>query len=186
MKGSLERRLDAAAAGGAAALTLVAALAVGREGLETALFLWAATKAAGSSSTPLIGASLGLITAVLLGVAIYRGALRLDLGRFFRTTGSFLVVIAAGVLSYGIHDLQEAEVLPGLNSLAFDVSSQIPPSSWYGTLLKGTINFTPTTTWLQAAAWTAYLVPVMYVFVRRSRPRTTVSIHPQTQEKVPA
>jgi high-affinity iron transporter len=186
MKGSLERRLDAAAAGGAAALTLVAALAVGREGLETALFLWAATKAAGSSSIPLIGASLGLITAVLLGVAIYRGALRLDLGRFFRTTGSFLVVIAAGVLSYGIHDLQEAGVLPGLNSLAFDVSSQIPPSSWYGTLLKGTINFTPTTTWLQAVAWMAYLVPVMYVFVRRSRPRPVVSNHPQTQEKVPA
>jgi high-affinity iron transporter len=169
MKGSLERRLDAAAAGGAAALTLVAALAVGREGLETALFLWAATKATGSSSVPLIGASLGLFTAVLLGVAVYRGALRLDLGRFFRITGAFLVIIAAGVLSYGIHDLQEARVLPGLRSLAFDVSNQIPPSSWYGTLLKGTINFTPTTTWLQAVAWTAYLVPVMYVFVQRSR-----------------
>jgi high-affinity iron transporter len=184
MKGSLERRLDAAVAGGAAALTLVAALAVGREGLETALFLWAATKATGSSSAPLIGASLGLLTAVLLGVAVYRGALRLDLGRFFRTTGAFLVVIAAGVLSYGIHDLQEARVLPGLRSLAFDVSNQIPPSSWYGTLLKGTINFTPTTTWLQAAAWTAYLIPVMFIFVRRSRPSKPASAQPQTQEKV--
>jgi high-affinity iron transporter len=184
MKGSLERRLDAAASGGAAALTLVAALAVGREGLETALFLWAATKATGSSSAPLIGASLGLLTAVLLGVAVYRGALRLDLGRFFRTTGAFLVVIAAGVLSYGIHDLQEARVLPGLRSIAFDVSNQIPPSSWYGTLLKGTINFTPTTTWLQAVAWTAYLVPVMYIFARRSRPSKPPTAHRQTQEKV--
>jgi high-affinity iron transporter len=184
MKGSLERRLDAAVAGGAAALTLVAALAVGREGLETALFLWAATKATGSSSAPLIGASLGLLTAVVLGVAVYRGALRLDLGRFFRTTGAFLVVIAAGVLSYGIHDLQEARVLPGLRSLAFDVSNQIPPSSWYGTLLKGTINFTPTTTWLQAAAWTAYLIPVMYIFVRRSRPSKPVTAHRQTLETV--
>jgi high-affinity iron transporter len=179
MKGNLERRLDAAAAGGASALTLVAALAVGREGLETALFLWAATKATGSSSAPLIGASLGLLTAVVLGVAVYRGALRLDLGRFFRTTGTFLVIIAAGVLSYGIHDLQEARVLPGLRSLAFDVSKQIPPSSWYGTLLKGTINFTPTTTWLQVAAWAAYLVPVTYVFVRRSRPATSATATPQ-------
>jgi high-affinity iron transporter len=184
MKDSLERQLDAAAAGGAAALTLVAALAVGREGLETALFLWAATKATGSSTTPLIGASLGLLTAVLLGIAVYRGALHLDLGRFFRTTGALLVLIAAGVRSYGIHDLQEAQVLPGLTSLAFDVSNQIPPSSWYGTLLKGTINFTPATTWLQAVAWAAYLIPVLYAFVRRSRPATVATVHPQIKETI--
>jgi high-affinity iron transporter len=184
MKGNLERRLDAAAAGGGAALTVVAALAVGREGLETTLFLWAATKATGSSLSPLLGASLGLLTAVLLGVAVYRGALRLDLGRFFRTTGAFLVVIAAGVLAYGIHDLQEAGVLPGLRSLAFDVSNRIPPSSWYGTLLKGTINFTPATTWFQAVAWTAYLLPVMYLFVRRSRPQKPSSAQSQTQETI--
>jgi high-affinity iron transporter len=182
--GILERRLDVAAAGGGAALAMVAALAVGREGLETALFLWAATKATGSSSAPLIGAALGLLTAVLLGTAVYRGALRLDLGRFFRMTGGFLVVIAAGVLSYGIHDLQEASVLPGLRSLAFDVSNQIPPSSWYGTLLKGTINFTPATTWLQAAAWSAYFVPAMYLFMRRSRPAAPASAPALSPESV--
>jgi high-affinity iron transporter len=147
----------------------VATLAVGREGLETALFIWAAARATGSTTQPLTGAALGLATAVVLGVLVFRGAIRLDLGRFFRWTGGLLIVVAAGVLAYGVHDLQEAGILPGLNSLAFDVSSAIPPGSWYGTLLKGTVNFSPRTTWLELAAWLAYVVPVSYLFVRAIR-----------------
>ena len=54
---------------------------------------------------------------------------------------------------------------------AFDVSGAVPPSSWYGTLLKGTVNFSPRTTWLELAAWLAYVVPVLTLFVRRVRPK---------------
>lgn len=169
LRGELENRLEVAAAAGGMSLVLVAVVAVGREGLETALFLWAAAQASSSTTEPLIGAALGLAAAVIIGVSIYRGALHLDLGRFFAWTGGFLVIVAAGVLSYGIHDLQEADVLPGVSSLAFDVSNQIPPASWYGTLLKGTVNFTPATTWLQAIAWTLYTVPVLFVFIRTVR-----------------
>jgi high-affinity iron transporter len=79
------------------------------------------------------------------------------------------VIVAAGVLSYGVHDLQEAGILPGLNDLAFDVSAAIPPSSWYGTLLKGTLNFSPATTWLELIAWVGYVVPVMWLFLRKVR-----------------
>ncbi len=166
LRGELEGKLAQAAATGGMSLVLVAVLAVGREGLETALFVWAAARATSSSSEPLIGAGLGLVTAVVLGASIYRGALKLNMAKFFAWTGGFLVVVAGGVLSYGIHDLQEARVLPGLNNLAFDVSNQIPPTSWYGTLLKGTVNFSPATTWLEAVAWTLYTVPVMFMFVR--------------------
>ncbi len=166
LRGELEGRLAHAAAAGGMSLVLVAVMAVGREGLETALFVWAAARATSSTSEPLIGAALGLVTAVVLGASIYRGALKLNMAKFFAWTGGFLVLVAGGVLSYGIHDLQEADVLPGLNNLAFNVSEQVPPTSWYGTLLKGTVNFSPATTWLEAVAWTLYTVPVMFMFVR--------------------
>ena len=83
-----------------------------------------------------------------------------------------LIVVAAGVLSYGIHDLQEAGILPGLYSLMFDVSAAVPPSSWYGTLLKGTVNFSPATTWLEGIAWLLYVIPTMTLFIRQSMRRS--------------
>ncbi len=173
MKGELEGRMDEAIGRGGWSLALLAALAVGREGLETALFLWAAAKATGSSTQPLAGGALGIAVAIVLGIFIYRGAIRLDLAVFFKWTGVALIFIAAGVLAYGVHDLQEAGILPGLNTLAFDVSSTIPPSSWYGTLLKGTVNFSPRTTWLELIVWIAYVVPVLTMFIitiRRPQP----------------
>ena len=168
LSGDLKGQVDrAAAAGGAASLVLVAMLAVGREGLETALFLWAATQAANSTTGPLAGAALGLGTAVVLGYLFYKGAVKINLSKFFTWTGAILILVAAGVLGYGIHDLQEAGILPGLNSLAFDVSHVIQPGSWIGTILKGTLNFSPATTWLQAVAWVAYVAVTMTLFFRQ-------------------
>jgi high-affinity iron transporter len=167
ISGQLKGRLDQALSIGGWAVALVGFLGVGREGLETALFFYASVQTAGSGTAqPLVGFLLGIAVAIVLGVLIYRGAVRINLSKFFRYTGIALIVVAAGILSYGIHDLQEAAFLPGLNTLAFDVSSTIPPDSWYGTLLKGTVNFTPNTTWLQAVAWTLYLVVVMTLFLR--------------------
>ena len=167
LKGELHTAVDTAIGRGGWALAGVAFLAVGREGLETALFVWSAVQASGQGSTAWLGALLGIATAIGLAWLIYRGALRLNLAVFFKWTGIALIVVAAGVLSYGVHDLQEAGILPGLNNLAFDVSGAIPPSSWYGTLLKGTLNFSPATTKLELVAWLAYLVPVMWLFLRK-------------------
>lgn len=173
LSGELKGAVDRAVEGARGGLVLVAMLAVGREGLETALFLWAATQAAArdnaSTAAPLVGALLGLLTAVALGVGVYRGALRLDLGAFFRWTGAFLVIIAGGVLAYAVHDLQEARILPGLHTLAFDVSGTIEPSSWVATLLKGVFNFSPAMTVLEVAAWVLYVIPVMALFAARVR-----------------
>jgi high-affinity iron transporter len=166
LSGDLKGAVDKAAAAGGVSLVVVAMLAVGREGLETALFLWAATQAPTSTPLALVGAALGLISAVVLGYLFYKGAVRINLGRFFTWTGAILIVVAAGVLGYGVHDLQEAGVLPGLNGLAFDVSHAIPPGSVAGTLLKGTLNFSPATTWLQAVVWVAYVAITMTVFFR--------------------
>jgi high-affinity iron transporter len=167
ISGELKGRLDHALDVGAWAVALVGFLGVGREGLETALFFYASVQAAGTgTSQPLIGFVAGLSAAVVIGVAIYSGAVRINLSSFFRYTGALLVVVAAGILSYGVHDLQEAGVLPGLNTLAFDVSGVIPPDSWYGTLLRGTVNFTPATTVLQALVWVLYTGVVLTLFLR--------------------
>jgi high-affinity iron transporter len=165
----LRGNVDSHLAGVGWGLVLVAFLAVGREGIETALFIWAAVQASGSTTLPLAGAGLGILVAVGLGYLIYRGTLKINLSKFFTYTGIFLIIVAGGVLAYGVHDLQEAGVLPGLNSLAFNVSAAIPPDSWYGTLLKGTVNFSPATTWLEAGVWLAYVIPVMTVFITAGR-----------------
>lgn len=169
LKGHLQGNIDKHLVGAGLGLVLVAFLAVGREGIETALFLWAAVQATGATTMPLLGAALGLATAIGLGWLIYAGMLKINLAKFFTYTGAILIVVAAGVLAYGVHDLQEAGVLPGLNALAFNVSAAVPPDSWYGTLLKGTLNFSPATSWLQMLAWLAYAVPTLTVFITKSR-----------------
>ncbi|MFD5341023.1 iron uptake transporter permease EfeU [Streptomyces hawaiiensis] len=178
LKSELHGRLDAALAMGTGALVATAFLAVGREGLETALFVWASIHAASDGTPrPLLGVALGLLTAILLGWLFYRGALRINLAKFFTWTGGMLVVVAAGVLAYGFHDLQEADFLPGLTDKAFDISGTIPPDSWYGTLLKGVFNFQPDPTTLQVAVWLLYLIPTLALFLAPARTAVKAPVH---------
>jgi high-affinity iron transporter len=190
LSGQLRSQIDLAADAKRWSLVVVAMLAVGREGLETALFLWAATQAAardsGATTSPLLGAALGLAVAIVLGYLIYRGALKINLSRFFTWTGAFLIIVAAGVLAYGVHDLQEARFLPGLNTLAFDVSETIPPGSLGGTLLKGVFNFSPATTVLEAIVWLAYVVPTMGLFLTKVHSRSHAPTRPSTAQPVPS
>jgi high-affinity iron transporter len=169
LKQELHGKLDAALALGPLALALTGFIAVGREGLETALFLWSAIQSTQEAAVSTTSAFGGLIASAVLGYAFYRGAVQLNLKTFFTWTGGALVVVAAGVAAYGVHDLQEAGILGGINSRAFDISDTIPPSSWYGTLLKGIFNFQPNPTWLQVVVWLAYLVPVLFFFLRPSK-----------------
>ncbi|WP_435298895.1 iron uptake transporter permease EfeU [Timonella sp. A28] len=166
LSSDLKKQVDKAADGPTWGIVLVAALAVGREGLETALFIWASARATGQTWQPLVGSLLGIAAAIAMGMLIHRGVLKINLSTFFKWTGAALVVVAGGVLAYGIHDLQEARVLPGLHNLAFDVSHIISPTGWLGTFLKGIFNFSPATTWLEAIAWVLYVVPVMFLYLR--------------------
>ncbi|WP_019631367.1 iron uptake transporter permease EfeU [Actinomadura atramentaria] len=173
MKAELEGKLSDALNVGPAALAAVAFLAVGREGLETALFLWTnINSSTDGSAVPIVGALLGLATAVVIGYLLYRGGLKLNLTRFFTWTGAALIVVAAGVFGYGFHDLQEADVLPGLNSVALEPGVFFAEygsfGDWVQHLLQGVLNVTPQITWLQLVMWALYLVPVMTVFLWRS------------------
>jgi high-affinity iron transporter len=171
----LESRLDVALMGAGWGIIILAFLSVGREGIETALFVWASVSASGGTWIPALGALLGILAAVVIEVLIYRGFVRIDLGKFFTVTGGFLIIVAAGVFAYGIGDLQEAGILPGAVSTAWDLNGLIPASSWYGTVLQGIVNFTPNPSWLQVAGWALYIVVTVSAFARiHRRPRTSL------------
>lgn len=166
---------------GPAAILLLAFLAVGREGLETALLMVGYAENTSGSSWPLVGLVLGVLVAVVLTIGLYQGTVRIDLRKFFTWTGAFLVVVAAGILAYGVRAIQTVGWLPGLGSRAFDISAVYDQSSWYGTLLAGIFNFRPDPTVAQVAAWCVYLAVVMTLFLRpspRSRVRTATATTP--------
>ena len=161
---------------GPLAVVVLSFVAVGREGLETAVFFYSSVQSAGVGTTePLIGFLIGISIAIALAWLLYFGAIRFNLGKFFTWTGALLVFVAAGVLAYGLHDLQEAGVLPGLTTLAFDLSDTVPEASWYGALLKGIFNYSQQTTVLQAIAWVGYVAIVLPLFLIRPRNRALVA-----------
>jgi high-affinity iron transporter len=166
----LRAGVDRAVVGSAAALVILGIVSVGREGVETALFVWATVNAGADAVLGTIGAALGILAAVVISYLIYRGFVRINLSRFFFWTGVFLIVVAAGVLAYGAHDLQEAGVIPGLSDTAYSLSGIVPPTSWYGALLAGVFNFTPEPTVVQVIVWIAYVAIVLPLFLRVGRP----------------
>lgn len=169
MKSLLHEKLDSVLVGAGWGVVILAMLSVGREGIETALFVWATVDSAGGGWEPFVGAVLGLLTAAVLGFLLYRGMVRINLGTFFAWTGAFLILVAGGVLAYGIGDLQEAGVIPGAGIHAYDISAAIPASSWYGTVLAGVINFNPSPTWFQVIAWFGYILIVSFFYIRAQR-----------------
>lgn len=162
----LRGKLSDALAIGPVAVAVMALLAVGREGLETMAFFYANVRTAERGTLqPLVGFIVGIAVAIVLGWLIYRGAIKFNMAKFFTWTGVLLVFVAAGILGYGLHDLQEARVLPGLSTLAFDLSGPMPEDSWYGALLKGLFNYSAQTTVLQAVVWVLYVAVVLTVFL---------------------
>ncbi|WP_225849498.1 iron uptake transporter permease EfeU [Streptomyces sp. HPF1205] len=191
LSGEIREKVTAALAMGGGMLVLTSFLAVGREGLETALFLWTTGRAAGESSGPLLGAGIGLVLAAGLCWGLYRRVLRINLTRFFTVTGIVLIVIASGVLGYGLRDLQEGGVLPGKGAFAFDLSAHVDAGSWYAALLQGVLNLTPQMTWLQVAGYVLYLAVVMTLFVRgvrtpAAKPAPAASPEVRVSQEAPA
>ncbi|MFG1794482.1 iron uptake transporter permease EfeU [Nocardia sp. NPDC049149] len=170
--------------GGLAVLSL-SFLAVGREGVETALLMVGYAENTSGSSWPLLGLLLGILVAVVVTIALYFGAVRVNLAKFFTYTGALLVVVAAGILAYGIRAIQTVGWLPGGANVAFDISGFYDQSSWYGSTLAGLFNIRPDPTVLQVIAWSVYLVVVMTLFLR---PRRTDSADssPAPHDRIPA
>ena len=165
LEGSLSKSLSAGSSGWG--VVWIAVVAVGREGVETALFVWATVRSSIETSAmqATVGVVLGLVLAIVLGVLIYQGAVRINLRVFFAVTGYFLVVVAAGIIAYGIGDLQEAGLLPGIMSHAWNLSSYLPDSTspfhWLYVLLQAMFQFNLQPTVLQVVGWWVYIVPTL-------------------------
>jgi high-affinity iron transporter len=207
LKKSLEGELHRALAAGTLwGIVLIGFVSVAREGIETTLLLWSMVQSFGDAPGALLGALFGLLAAVALGWLLARGMLRLDLRVFFSWTGALLIVVAAGVLAYGIHDLQEAGALPGPFTAAapidpatgavavglaafpfgyaFDVTTAIAPGSPLAAILQATIGFMPQMTWLQVIGWALYVAIVGGIFLQRALrhrpPRAVVPVDPSS------
>ena len=135
---------------------------------------------------PLIGLIVGVLIAGVIAYGMYRGALSINLAKFFSYTGVFLIVVAAGILSYGIGALQTVGWLPGLGNKAFDISTSFNWSAWYGEVIQGIFNVTPTPTWFQLVGYLTYLVVVLVVFLRPTTSTATQRRNPETPAPNPS
>ena len=166
LRGDLESRVETALlTGSGLALAAIPFVAVLREGVETALFMFAATR----TSTPTestLGAILGVTAAAALGFALYRGARRLDIRLFFNVTGFLLIFFAAGLLAHGIHELQEAEVLPVVVEHVWDMNAFLSDGEGLGEWLKGLFGYNGNPSLLEVVAYPAFLALALSYFLR--------------------
>ncbi len=180
IKGQLHDRIDASmTTGRSAALALVAMafFAVGREGLESVFFLLAIFEQSTGWAVPL-GAFLGLAAAVGIGFLIYFGGVRLDMRRFFRLTGVFIIIVAAGLLAGALRSAHEAGLWNGLQQVVADWSGVLPKDGPFGTVLAGMFGYTDTPTLGELLIYFAYLVPALVLFFMPVRDKT---LAPRTQ-----
>jgi high-affinity iron transporter len=166
IKKELEAKLAGAiAAGSAIGLASVVFFAVLREGWETALFLFAISESSSPLSTS-VGAVLGLVLSVSLGVALYMGSRRLNLRQFFTVTGLLLIVFAAGLLAHGIHEFQEAGLLPMTIEHVWDTNWIVSEDSRVGEFLKALFGYNGNPSLLEVLAWACYLALSLTFFLR--------------------
>ena len=169
--GELRAKLEQAINLGPLAVVVMAFFAVAREGLETSVLLYSAIQATGDGFGSLLSALGGLVAAAAIGVALYFGAVSINLGKFFTWTGVLLIFVAGGIFKYALHDFQEANLISGLYDFAFDATGWYTADAWYGRLLEGMFNFTPTPSKVEAIGWLVYVVPVLIAFCWPSKPK---------------
>jgi high-affinity iron transporter len=188
IKGELHEKVDVALMTGGFALAALAFVAVLREGIETALFLFAAAKGTAvegvTAVTQVVGTALGLAIAIALGVLLYRGGIRMNLRSFFKVTGAILIVVAAGLFAFALHELQEAGWLPFLSGTAFDISASLPDDEGLGGLLRGLVGYQANPTWLEVIGWIGYLGVVGFFFLGSPRTPQTAEARPVSSESI--
>jgi len=155
-------------------LILMVFFAVAREGLESVFFLLAAFQQSEGAAAPL-GALLGVVLAAAVGYGIFKGGLKLNLRRFFRWTGVFILIIAAGILANSVMALHEAGIWNHFQTVVFDMSDILPLDSTLGSVLAGIFGYIATPTVSEVVAYVAFLVPALILFLMPANASATAS-----------
>jgi high-affinity iron transporter len=172
LAGNIRRGVDSAVGRGSdLALAVLVFVMVLREGVETGLFVFGITRA----STPLqttIGATAGILAALGLGYAVYALGTRINLGAFFKYTGAFLIIVAAGLLAQGVVSLQEAGAIPAFFYPLWDVSGMpiLGATGAFGQFLGILVGWDPRPDLLEFSVWLIYLLVVGYAFFKPQEP----------------
>ncbi|WP_375477827.1 iron uptake transporter permease EfeU [uncultured Nostoc sp.] len=179
IKGELQSQVEAAIQSGdkgGIALVGMAFFAVLREGLETVVFLLATFQQNLGIQAP-VGALFGYAAAVAVGVGIYQGGIRINLRRFFKWTGAFIILVAAGLLASGVRAFHEAGVWNLLQTVVFDASGILPNNGFVGSLLAGFFGYNDAPTVSEVIVYFGYLIPTMLLFLLggNARQKTTAS-----------
>lgn len=165
---------SALTSGSSLALVLLAFFIVIREGIETVLFLFAATRVAESPALFTAGGLLGLVMAVLLGWSIYKGSAHLNLRAFFNVTSIVLIVFAAGLLAHGMHELHETNVIPPIIEHLWDINHIVPEQSVLGRFLTALTGYNANPSLLEAVVYGVYLVAAFLLYFRPAGKRVTL------------
>src|SRR6185369_8432686 len=151
-------------------LIFMAFFAVFREGLETAVFLVAIFQNSDSTGSAGAGAILGILAAVAIGFAIYRGGVKLDYARFFRFTGVVLALVAAGLVAGALHTAHEAGWVNFGQEQAIDLTWLVVPGTWTAALLTGMLGLQPQPTTIEVIGYLAYAIPaIIYILMPTRR-----------------
>lgn len=161
--------------GSSLGLVILAFVVVVREGIETVLFLFAATRTAQSPVLFAIGGLLGLVVAIVIGYGIYKGSSRLNLKAFFNLTSLVLIVFAAGLLAHGIHEFHEAGVIPVVIEHVWDTNNILPEKSTFGQFLTTLVGYNGNPSLIEVGAYFIYLVLALGIYFRPPTARKEVN-----------
>lgn len=165
IKNNIESKTSLAINTGKNALFSLAFITVFREGLELAVFLLASSFVSSGKLT-LIGASIGLGAALILGWAIYTYSSRLAIQGFFKVTNILLIFFAAGLVAYGVHELNEAGWIPSIIENVWDINHILNEKSQLGLILKALFGFNGNPSLSELISYVLYLISMFIIFFR--------------------
>ena len=190
IKGNLHAQINSALKSGSlVGLLVLAFIAVVREGIETALFVFAATRVTESFALSILGAMIGLALAIVIGYGIYRGASKLNLSVFFNITSLLLILFAAGLLAHGIHEFHEAGLIPPIIDHVWDINHIIPEQSTFGRFLTAIFGYNGNPSLVEVVAYFSYVIVALggYFLIsartRKAKPSAEIAYKDNIKER---